>query len=142
MPALHRRDVAREEHDVRERHHDTGRERDAPKEALREHGRVSRTRWALHDAFVRRIDTEALAGWAVHEDVDEEDLHGVQGEVQLQERAERDEDESRDARAELERDKVLDVVKDALALAHGAHDRRKVVVDQNHIGGLLRHIRA
>ena len=91
---------------------------------------------------MRWIDTEALARWAVHEDVDEEDLHGVQGEVQLQERAERDEDESRDTRAELERDKVLDVVKDALALAHGAHDRRKVVVDQNHIGSLLRHIRA
>lgn len=102
--------------------------------------------WGGHDAAAR----SPLCGWPVHDDVDPQDLHGVEGAGQVEHGGEGDEAQGRDApagtaadaavsplqtgaqdrgpsglhsRAQLEPDEVLDVVEDALALLHGASAR-------------------
>lgn len=61
----------------------------------------------------------ALLSWrlkrTVHDDVDEQDLHRVQGIAHTQNGGERDERKSRYRRAELERKEVLNVMEDGLA---------------------------
>ncbi len=54
----------------------------------------------------------------VHEDVDEEDLHGVQGVAQAEEGGEGDQRQRRTRRAELEGQEVLNVVEDGFAFTH------------------------
>lgn len=51
----------------------------------------------------------------VHEYVDEEDLHCVQGITEAEKGAERNEGESRNCSAELESEEVLNVIEDRLA---------------------------
>ena len=58
-----------------------------------------------------------MSGLTVHEDVDKQDLHGVQRVAQPEEGAERDQRQRSARRAQLERQEVLDVVEDGFAWA-------------------------
>ena len=93
------------------------------------------------DLGVDGFESQALRGRPVHEDVDPEDLHGVQRVGDVGQGGEGDQHQGRDARGELEPDKVLYVVEDALALLDGAQDGGKVVVEEDHVGGLLADVR-
>ena len=89
------------------------------------------------DLRVHGLEPQALRGRPVHEDVDPEDLHGVERVGDVGQGGEGDQHEGRDAGGELEPHKVLDVVEDALALLDGAQDGGEVVVEEDHVGGLL-----
>lgn len=71
-----------------------------------------------------------------------ENLHGVERILEAQSGAEQHQTQCSHTRAELEGNKVLDVIKDALALFDRAKDSRKVIIRQNHVGSLLGNISA
>lgn len=63
----------------------------------------------------------------VHEDVDEEDLHGIQGVAQAEESGEGDQRQRRARRAELEREEILDVVEDGFAFTQMINPFRREI---------------
>ena len=71
---------------------------------------------------------------------DPQNLHGIERVAPTAETAEHDKAESGSTGTELEREEVLDVVEDALALLDGAEDGAEVVVSQNHVCGFLSHV--
>jgi len=68
---------------------------------------------------------------------DPENLHRVEGRLEPQRGAEKDEGEAGCAGGELEGQEVLDVVEDGFALFNGVEDGGEVVVGQDHVGRLL-----
>ena len=70
---------------------DGGAEEDAENEPLGDDGRHLAPRRSPHDVLIHWIDAQALRGWSIHENVDEEDLHRVQWQLEPKGCAERDE---------------------------------------------------
>lgn len=71
---------------------------------------------------------------------DPQNLHGIEWVAPAAKTTKHDETESRSAGTQLEGQEVLNVVEDALALFDGAEDCAEVVVGENHVRGLLRHV--
>ena len=73
---------------------------------------------------------------------DPQNLHGIERVAPAAETAEHDKAESGSTGAELEREEVLDVVEDALALLDSAEDGAEVIVGENHVCSFLGHVGA
>ena len=77
------------------------------------------------------LDAERLRGRPVHDDVDPQDLHRVEGRREAAYARDRDERERRDGRAQLEAHEVADVCVNALALLYRTQQRREIVVEEH-----------
>jgi hypothetical protein len=68
---------------------------------------------------------------------DPKNLHWIERILEAKYGTEKDERESGGGGGELEGEEVLDVVKDSLSFFNGAENGGKVVVCENHVGGLF-----
>mmetsp|Transcript_5664 Transcript_5664/g.20297 ORF Transcript_5664/g.20297 Transcript_5664/m.20297 type:complete len:810 (-) Transcript_5664:1174-3603(-) len=104
------------------------------------HGRVAGR--ALHDVILGVLPRHRDGGHHVRAEVNAQDEHRGQ----RKRRGERDEDEERrdlgDVRRQGVRNRLLQVVEDEATLLDASHDGREVVVEQNHVGSGLGHLRA
>lgn len=71
---------------------------------------------------------------------DPKNLHGIERVAPAAKTAKHNETKSRSAGTQLESQKILNVVENALALFDGAEDCAEVVVGEDHICGLLGHV--
>jgi hypothetical protein len=76
----------------------------------------------------------------VHDDVYPQDLHRVEGIWPPYDIVESYETQCCHRGAQLESEEIFDIVEDALALFHGVHYRREVVVKDYHSRSLFGHI--
>eukprot|EP00754_Rhynchopus_humris_P027154 Rhum_TRINITY_DN15065_c9_g4::Rhum_TRINITY_DN15065_c9_g4_i2::g.137287::m.137287 len=103
---------------------------------------VGRTRLPLHDVLLRVLVGERDGGDHVGTQVDAQNQHRRQGQGQTGHDERHERRDLRDVRRQRVRDRLLQVVEDQTALLHTTHDRREVVVHEDHVGSLLRHVSA
>eukprot|EP00754_Rhynchopus_humris_P027162 Rhum_TRINITY_DN15065_c9_g4::Rhum_TRINITY_DN15065_c9_g4_i7::g.137337::m.137337 len=113
------------------------RERD---QALRHQVVVLRTRRTPHDVLLLLLVRQRDGRHHVGTQVDAQNQHRRERKRDLQDQVHNERRDLRDVRRQRVRDRLLQVVEDQTALQHTVHDRREVVVHQDHVRSLLRHV--
>lgn len=107
------------EHPQRAQYDDAGGQQHVDDHRARDHRLLDVARLLLQHVHVDRFDAQRLGGRPVHDDVDPENLHGIERIRDAHQRGQGDQRERRDRGAQLEADKVADVVEDGFALLDG-----------------------
>lgn len=110
------------------------------------HGAVDEGRLAAVGLVREQRDVRVLRGERerrerVHDEVHPEQLQHVER-LLLHKRANERDDERHDVDCQLELQELADVVEDGAAPQHSEHDALEVVVEDDNVGRLLRHLRA
>mmetsp|Transcript_17038 Transcript_17038/g.49349 ORF Transcript_17038/g.49349 Transcript_17038/m.49349 type:complete len:683 (+) Transcript_17038:872-2920(+) len=95
-----------------------------------------------HDVLVRRVEAESRGGRAVRDEVHPEELHGDHALRDAQQGSQEDGGHLADVGADEVADEGLHVGVNGPTLLNRRHDGGEVVVRQDHVRRLLRHLRA
>ncbi len=98
------------------------------------------TRLALHNVRLGLLVGKGDGGDHVGAQVDAEDGDGAQGQRDVGEDEEQERGDLGNVGRERVGDGLFEIVKDEPALLDARDDGRKVVVEQDHVGGLLGHV--
>lgn len=113
------------EHPQRAQYDDAGRQQHVDDDRARDHRLLDVARLLLQHVHVDRFDAQRLGRRPVHDDVDPEDLHGIERIRDAHQRGQGDQRQRRNRCAQLEAHKVADVVEDGFALLDGGATIRK-----------------
>mmetsp|Transcript_8199 Transcript_8199/g.20312 ORF Transcript_8199/g.20312 Transcript_8199/m.20312 type:complete len:249 (-) Transcript_8199:2161-2907(-) len=112
------------------------------KDPVRDEGIVLSTRRLEHDVGVGRVETEGGGGGTVRNEVDPEQLHGNKSLRASNGRGQKDGKDLSNVGRNHVSDERLHVGVDGSSLFDGRNNRRKVVVGQDHVRGLLGDLRS
>ena len=128
------------------RHEHHGDERagddDALQHAARDDAGVAAGGPAVHKIVSNRLHTERQRGWAIHDDVDPQQLQCGERRGQTTEQRGEYHDHRRQVHGELELDESLEILVNATAPVHGLDNGGKGIVQHHDIAGFLGHLGA
>jgi len=109
----------------------------AEEDPVRDQALIRLSGWLLHDVSIRRVETKSGSWRSISDQVDPEELNGVEAFRDSKHGSEEDREDFTYVGRDHVADEGLHVAVDGSTLFNGLDDGGKVVVGKDHVGGLL-----